>query len=79
MTKTYKTKMLYTSLYGREAYEGWKAREAEIDSLRLSRTCSKASIVKMYEDNLRQLKAAGEKSAVDVMQTGSLGGITAAA
>ena len=79
MTKTYKTKMLYTSLYGREAYEVWKAREAEIDSLRLSGTCSKASIVKMYEDNLRQLKAAGEKSAVDVMQTGSLGGITAAA
>lgn len=79
MTKTYKTKMLYTSLYGREAYEGWKAREAEIDSLRLSGTCSKASIVKMYEDNLRQLKAAGEKSAVDIMQTGSLGGITAAA
>ena len=79
MTKTYKTKMLYTSLYGRETYEGWKAREAEIDSLRLSGTCSKASIVKMYEDNLRQLKAAGEKSAVDVMQTGSLGGITAAA
>ena len=79
MTKTYKTKMLYTSPYGRQAYEGWKAREAEIDSLRLSGTCSKASIVKMYEDNLRQLKTAGEKAAVDVMQTGSLGGITAAA
>ena len=79
MTKTYKTKMLYTSLYGREAYEGWKAREAEIDSLRLSGTYSKASIVKMYEDNLRQLKASGEKTAVDIMQTGSLGEITAAA
>ena len=62
MTKTYKTKMLYTSLYGRAAYEAWKAREAEIDSLRQSGTCSKASIVKLYEDNLRQLKTAGEKA-----------------
>ena len=59
--RLYKTDRLYASLYGREAYEVWKARESEIDALRMGGTCSKASIVKMYEENLRKLKAAGGK------------------
>ena len=78
MTKTYKTSKLYTTLYGRAAYEAWKTREAEIDALRVSRKYSKKEIVKMYEDNLRRLKSAGEKSATDA-QIGALGKIRVAA
>ena len=70
---------LYTSLYGRATYEAWKAREAEIAELRASGKYSKAEIVKMYEDNLRQLKAADEKTAANVTLTGSLEKIRAAA
>ena len=47
MTKTYKTSKLYTSLYGRAAYEAWKAREAEIDALRASGKSNKKEIAKM--------------------------------
>ena len=79
MTKTYKTSKLYTSLYGRAAYEAWKAREAEIDALRVSGKYNKKEIAKMYEDNLRQLKSDGEKAAADGALTESLGKILAAA
>lgn len=78
MTKTYKTSKLYTTLYGRAAYEAWKTREAEIDALRVSGKCTKKEIVKMYEDNFRQLKSAGEKIATDA-QIGALGKIRVAA
>ena len=57
MTKTYKTSKLYTSLYGRAAYEAWKSREVEIDALRVSGKCGKKEIAKMYEDNLCRLKS----------------------
>ena len=77
--RTYKTSELYTKLYGRETYEAWKAREAEIAELRASGKYSKAEIVKMYEDNLRQLKAGGEKTAMNGTLTGSLAKIRAAA
>ena len=79
MTKTYKTSKLYTSLYGRAAYEAWKARELEIDALRVSGKYNKKEIAKMYEDNLRQLKSAAEKTAAVGTLTGSLGKILAAA
>ena len=79
MTKTYKTSKLYTTLYGRAAYEAWKTREAEIDALRVSRRYSKKEIVKMYEDNLRRLKSAGEKIATDGTRPGPLGEIRVAA
>ena len=79
MMKTYKTSNLYTSLYGRAAYEAWKTREAEIDALRVGGKYSKKDVAKMYEDNLRKLKAAGEKAAADGALTGSLGKILAAA
>ena len=78
MMKTYKTSKLYTTLYGRAAYEAWKTREAEIDALRVSGKYSKKEIVKMYEDNLRQLKSTGEKIATDA-QIGALGKIRVAA
>ena len=79
MTKTYKTSKLYTSLYGRAAYEAWKTREAEIDALRVSGRYSKKEIVKMYEKNLRKLKSVGEKLATDGTVTGALRKIRAAA
>lgn len=79
MMKTYKTSKFYTSLYGRAAYEAWKTREAEIDALRVSGRYSKKEIAKMYEDNLRQLKSAGEKIAADGKLSGSFGKILAAA
>ena len=79
MTKTYKTSKLYTSLYGRAAYEVWKSREAKIDVLRMSGKYNKKEIAKMYEDNLRQLKSAGEKAIADGTMTGSLGEIRVAA
>ena len=65
MTQTCKTSKLYTSLYGRAEYEAWKARETEIDALRVSGKYSRKEIAKMYEDNRRQLKSAGEKTAAD--------------
>lgn len=79
MTKTYKTSKLYTSLYGRAAYEAWKTREAEIDALRVSRKYGKKEIAKMYENNLRQMKSAGEKADADRTRTGSLRKIRVAA
>lgn len=79
MTKTYKTSKLYTSLYGRAAYEVWKVREAEIDALRVSGKYSRKEIAKMYEDNLRQLKFTGEKTAADGMLTEALREIRVAA
>ena len=51
--RVYKTSKLYTSLYGRAAYEAWNARETEIDALRMRGKYSKKEIAKMYEDNLR--------------------------
>ena len=79
MTKTYKTSKLYTSLYGRAAYEAWKAREAEIDALRVGEKYNKKEIAKMYEDNLRQLKSTGENTAADGTLPEPLGEIRVAA
>ena len=79
MTKTYKTSKLYTSLYGRAAYEAWKTREAEIGVLSATGKYSKKEIAKMYEDNLRRLKSAGEKTSADGVPTGSLEEIRVAA
>ncbi len=58
--KTYKASKLYVDLYGREAYEAWKTRKAEIDKMRLSGKHSKGMIISLYEDSFRQMKAAGE-------------------
>ena len=59
--KTYKTSELYTQLYGREAYEAWKAREAEITEMMHDRKrYSVAYIVSLREQNFRQMKEAGE-------------------
>jgi len=51
----------FSELYGREAYEAWKRREAEIDVLMASHCWSKNDIIKMREDNYRRMKAAAVK------------------
>ena len=77
--RVYKTSKLYTSLCGRAAYEAWNARETEIDALRMRGKYSKKEIAKMYEDKLRQLKTAGEKTAADGTLTESFEKIRAVA
>ena len=57
--KVMKESDLYIREYGEKAYYEWKRREAEIDALWLSGRCGTAEIIKMREDNLRRMKAAG--------------------
>jgi hypothetical protein len=54
--KTQKTYNLFPRLYGRAAYEAWKAREAEIDGLAKSGQYSASSICRLREDNYRRMK-----------------------
>ena len=76
--RTYKTCELYTKLYGRAAYEAWRAREAEIDAL-MRRGVSRRDVVAMREDNFRKMKAAGESVAAGRVAHGTLGKVLAAA
>ena len=77
--RTYKTSELYTKLYGREAYEAWKAREAEIDALMRQGGVSCKAIIEMREDNFRKMKAACDHVAVDPAVHGTLDKVLAAA
>ena len=54
--KTEKTSTCFTRLYGRAAYEAWKAREAEIDKLMRQRVYSRREIIALREANFRQMK-----------------------
>ena len=54
--KTEKASTCFTRLYGRAAYEAWKAREAEIDKLMHRRVCSRREIIELREANFRQMK-----------------------
>ena len=54
--KTEKASTCFTRLYGRAAYEAWKAREAEIDELMRRRVCSRREIIELREANFRQMK-----------------------
>lgn len=76
--RIYKTSKLYTSLYGRAAYETWKAREAEIDALMRQGACRR-DVVAMREDNFRKMKAACEHVAVGRAVHGTLDKVLAAA
>lgn len=61
VVKIYKTSELFTRLYGREAYEAWVAREAEINELMHDRSRhSFGDIIAMREANYRQMKVAGK-------------------
>jgi hypothetical protein len=50
---------LYIGDYGEQAYYEWKHREAAIDAMWSSGRYAASEIVKMREDNLRRMKAAG--------------------
>ncbi len=54
--QTEKASTCFTRLYGRAAYEAWKAREAEIDELMRRRVCSRREIIELREANFRQMK-----------------------
>ena len=54
--KVGKSSVVFTRLYGRAAYEAWKAREAEIDGLAKSGQYSVLSICYLREDNYRHMK-----------------------
>ena len=54
--KVGKASVEFTRLYGREAYEAWKAREAEIDDLAKSGQYSVTSICRLRENNYRRMK-----------------------
>ena len=54
--KIEKASTCFTRLYGRAAYEAWKAREAEIDELMRRRVCSRREIIELREANFRQMK-----------------------
>ena len=54
--KTEKASTCFVRLYGRAAYEAWKAREAEIDGLAKSGQHSVSSICRLREDNYRRMK-----------------------
>ena len=54
--KVGKSSVVFTRLYGRAAYEAWKAREAEIDGLAKSGQYSVSSICHLREDNYRRMK-----------------------
>ena len=77
--RIYKTSKLYISLYGRAAYETWKAREAEIDALMHQGGVSCKAVIEMREDNFRKMKAAGGRVAVSHAVHGTLSKVSAAA
>ena len=54
--KTEKASTIFTRLYGRAAYEAWKAREAEIDKLMRQHIYSRREIIALHEANFRQMK-----------------------
>ena len=54
--KTEKASTCFTRLYGRAAYEAWKARETEIDKLMRQRVYSRREIIALREANFRQMK-----------------------
>jgi len=57
--KKYKTSELYVSLYGRGAYETWKAREAEINQLmRDRRGYSVDDICCLRRENFHRMESA---------------------
>jgi hypothetical protein len=54
--KVGKASVVFTRLYGRAAYEAWKACETEIDGLAKSGQYSVLSICRLREDNYRRMK-----------------------
>ena len=55
-SKNEKVSACFTRLYGRAAYEAWKAREAEIDELMRQHACGTKELAALREDNYRRMK-----------------------
>ena len=66
MTRKFKTMnaaALYTREYGKDAYQAWRRREAEISELARRGRYSRREICRMREDSFRQMKAEGARRA----------------
>jgi len=59
--RTYKADKLYTTLYGRKAYEVYMAREAEIDKMMKDPHMERSELCHLREQNFRRMKEEGEK------------------
>ena len=67
--KTEKASTCFVRLYGRAAYEAWKAREAKLDAIFRTRRCSNREICRLREDSFRQMKAEGARLAASEKRT----------
>ena len=63
--KTEKAETCFTRLYGRAAYESWKAREAALTELFKAGGHFKREICRLHEDSFRQMKAEGARLAAE--------------
>ena len=61
--KIMKVSDLYIKGYGEMAYNAWKGREEEIDSM-IRKGFSVSQIVKLREENLRRMKESGSRQVV---------------
>ena len=61
--KTMKAADLFTREYGKDAYQAWLSREAEITDLSKGKGYSTREICRMREDSFRQMKAEGMRRA----------------
>ena len=61
--KTMNAAALYTREYGKDAYQAWLRREAEITDLSKGKGHSAREICRMREDSFRQMKAEGARRA----------------
>ena len=61
--KTMNAAALYTREYGKDAYQAWLRREAEITDLSKGKGYSAREICRMREDSFRQMKAEGARRA----------------
>ena len=59
--KTMKAADLFTREYGKDAYQAWRRREAEISELARRGRYSRREIIHMREDSFRQMKAEGAR------------------
>ena len=69
--KTEKTSTCFTRLYGRTAYETWKAREAEITALARIHRYPSREVCRLREDNFRQMKAESARQADEKRSSGN--------
>ena len=71
--KVYKAPELYSQEYGKEAYEAWVARDAQIKELSKDvRKWSKSAIVNLYRQSFLLLKERSAQSEVVVDEHGKI-------